>query len=149
MQRNGAPHSRQTHTVAIVDAGPLVAATDRNDVHHARSVAALQRPDLRLVIPTMVVAEATYFVNLRGGPTAEATFLRGMHRFEVEGPQPDDWLRIADLVEQYADFPLGGTDASIIALAERLQGDVVVTLDRRRFAAVRPRHVPYLRVLPE
>ena len=26
MQRNGAPHSRLTHTVAIVDAGPLVAA---------------------------------------------------------------------------------------------------------------------------
>ena len=97
----------------------------------------------------MVVAEATYFVNLRGGPTAEATFLRGMHRFEVEGPQPDDWLRIADLLEQYADFPLGGTDASIIALAERLQADVVVTLDGRHFAAVRPRHVPYLRVLPE
>jgi hypothetical protein len=28
--------------------------------------------------------------------------------------------RIKPLVEEYADFPLGGTDASIVALGERL-----------------------------
>ncbi|HEX3854646.1 MAG TPA: hypothetical protein VHW01_26965 [Polyangiaceae bacterium] len=47
---------------------------------------------------------------------------------------------MAELVGQYADFPLGGTDASVIALAERLEAPVAVTLDRRHFAAVVPRH---------
>jgi hypothetical protein len=32
---------------------------------------------------------------------------------------PQDWSRIADLVDQYVDFPLGGVDASVIVLAER------------------------------
>ena len=32
---------------------------------------------------------------------------------------------MAELVETYADFPLGGTDASVIALAERYKTDRV------------------------
>ena len=58
-------------------------------------------------------------------------------------------MRIAELVDQYADFPLGATDASVIALAERLNTVVVITLDRRHFAAVRPRHAPALQLLPD
>jgi predicted nucleic acid-binding protein len=50
---------------------------------------------------------------------------------------------------QYADFPLGSTDASVIALAERLGTDVVITLDRWHFGAVRPRHCEALRLLPD
>jgi hypothetical protein len=42
-----------------------------------------------------------------------------------------DWARIAELVEAYGDLPLGGTDGSVIALAERVGTPVVVTLDRR------------------
>ena len=46
--------------IAIVDTGPLYAAVDADDVEHARCLAAMSRPGLRLVIPAMVVAEATY-----------------------------------------------------------------------------------------
>jgi uncharacterized protein len=55
---------------------------------------------------------------------------------------------MAELVEQYADFHLGGADASVIALAERLQAPIVITLDRRHFQAVRPRHVETFELLP-
>jgi uncharacterized protein len=55
---------------------------------------------------------------------------------------------MAELVEQYADFPLGETDASVIALAERFEAPIVVTLDRRHFAAVTPRHRDTLDLLP-
>jgi uncharacterized protein len=54
------------------------------------------------------------------GASAEAAFLEGLAAFDVEGPTEEDFLRVAELVEQYAGFPLGGTDASVIALAERL-----------------------------
>jgi predicted nucleic acid-binding protein len=53
-----------------------------------------------------------------------------------------------DMEEEYAAFPLGGTDASVIALAERLQAPLVVTLDRRHFTAVRPRHRDAFELLP-
>lgn len=96
----------------------------------------------------MVVAEATYFVGQRLGPDPEAAFLRAVAGFEIEPPSVDDWLRMADLVERYRDFPLGGTDASVIALAERMRASVVITLDRRHFAAVQPRHRPAFELLP-
>jgi uncharacterized protein len=134
--------------VAIVDAGPLYAAADLDDQDHDRCVAVLRRRDLQLVIPTMVVAEATYFVGTRIGAAAEAAFLRGIGGLEVEAPSPEDWPRMAELVERYADFPLGGTDASVIALAERLDAPVVITLDRRLFAAVQPRHRSAFDLLP-
>lgn len=56
---------------------------------------------------------------------------------------------MADLVEHYADFPLGTSDAAVIALAERLDVDEIATLDHRHFRAVRPRHVKAFTLLPE
>jgi predicted nucleic acid-binding protein len=52
-----------------------------------------------------------------------------------------DYRRMAELVERYADLPLGTCDASVIALAERLDLDEVATLDLRHFRVVRPCHV--------
>jgi predicted nucleic acid-binding protein len=83
------------------------------------------------------------------GPRAEAPFLRELASVDVECPAPDDWPRMTELVEQYSELPLGGTDASVVALAERLGTDVVITLDRRHFAAIRPRHREALRLLPD
>jgi predicted nucleic acid-binding protein len=135
--------------LAIVDTGPIYAAADDDDDQHARCVAVLQRRDLELVIPARIVAELSYIIGRRLGPAADAAFLRGLGNLHVEAPAADDWSRIADLVEQYADFPFGGTDASVVSLAERLGADTVVTLDKRHFAAIRPRHCPAFRILPD
>ena len=51
----------------------------------------------------------------------------------------EDYERMAALVEQYATLPLGASDASVIALAERLDITEVATLDLRHFRVVRPR----------
>jgi predicted nucleic acid-binding protein len=135
-------------TTAVVDAGPLYAAADADDADHEASLAALARPDLRLIVPALVVAEATYFVGRRLGARAESAFLQGLGGLDIEGPSEVDFDRMAELVEQYADFPLGGTDASVIALAERLEAPIVVTLDHRHFAAVTPRHRDAFELLP-
>jgi len=124
------------------------AAADTDDQDHLACRAALSRADLPLVVPTLVIAEATYFVGSRLGAAAESAFLRGIGELDVEGPSPEDFKRMAELVEQYAHFPLGGTDASVIALAERLDAPIVVTLDRRHFAAVTPRHRDAFELVP-
>jgi predicted nucleic acid-binding protein len=82
----------------------------------------------------MVIAEVTYVIGRRLGPALEAEFLRGLSTVEVEAPSPEEWPAIARLVEQYGDFPLGGTDASVAVLAERLNTDIIVTPDRRHSA---------------
>jgi hypothetical protein len=136
------------NTLAIVDAGPLYAAADSDDRDHAACLATLSRTDLRLVVAALVVAEATYFVGTRLGSTSERMFLEGLTDLDVEGPSDEDFPRMAQLVEQYRDFPLGGTDASVVALAERLGAPAIVTLDRRHFAAIRPRHRDAFELLP-
>jgi predicted nucleic acid-binding protein len=134
--------------LAVVDTGPLYAAADADDDDHARCREVLEQPDHRLVIPALVVAETTYLIGSRLGPRAEARFLRSLVDLDVEAPAHDDWTRIAEIVERYRNFPLGGTDASVVVLAERLDTDLVITLDRRHFSAIRPRHRPALRLLP-
>lgn len=135
--------------IAIVDASALVEASYPRTPSHDAVVATLMRHDLTLIVPALAVAEASYLIGSRVGAVTEARFLAGMEDFEVEAPLREDWARISELVYQYRDFPLGGTDASVIALAERLNTDVIITLDRRHFPAVRPRHVSAFRILPE
>jgi predicted nucleic acid-binding protein len=135
-------------SLTVVDAGPLYAAADADDQDHLASRAALSRADLRLVVPALVVAEATYFVGRRLGASAESRFLRGVGELDVEGPSREDFARMAELVERYADFPLGGTDASVIALAERLDAPIILTLDRRHFSAIAPRHRKAFELMP-
>lgn len=60
----------------------------------------------------------------------------------------DDYGRAAGLVMTYESLPLGTTDATVIALCERLGPSEVATLDRRYFTVGRPRHVDTLTVLP-
>ena len=134
--------------LAVVDSGPLYATIDLDDRDHERCVEVFQRRDLDFVIPALVIAEVTYLVGRSLGARYEAAFLRGLREISVRSPDVDDWDRIADLVARYGDFPLGGTDASVIALAERLDTDLVITLDERHFRAVRPRHCRAFRLLP-
>lgn len=63
-------------------------------------------------------------------------------------PLPQEWKRIAELIDKYADFPLGAVDASDVALAERLKITHFATLDHRHFCAIKPRHCNALRLLP-
>jgi len=134
--------------IAVVDAGPLYAAADRRDQFHQDAIRALTESSYRYFVPMLVAAEAIYFVGHRLGPAAEAAFIEGLSDFEVTPPTAQDWERTAELVRLYSSFPLGAADASLIALAERLGTDVVISFDRRHFTAVRPRHVPAFRILP-
>lgn len=134
--------------ICVVDSGPLYAAADLGDDDHEQSVAALTEPGRTLVIPTLVVAEVTYLIGTRLGTRAEARFLKSLSDYDVEPPLSDEWSRISELVTRYGDFPLGGTDASVIVLAERLRTPLVATLDRRHFQAVRPAHCEAFEIVP-
>jgi len=136
-------------SIAIVDSGPLIAVANSADPAHAACLDVLQSPEYLLVIPALCVAEVAYFLQKRKGPEIEASFLRGLQGFDVRTPAGEDWKRMAGLVEEYADFPLGATDASVVMLAESLGTDTLITLDRRHFGAVRPKHCETFRLLPD
>ena len=134
----------------VVDAGPIVAAAATRDRHHEDSVELLTGAARPLVIPTLVVTEVAYFLNDRIGSSAERAFAGSIARGElvVEPVEPGDWERIAELLDDYADLPLGLVDASVVAACERLGATTLATLDRRHFSVVRPRHCPALTLVP-
>jgi uncharacterized protein len=137
--------------VILVDSGPLVAVGALDDRYHQACTDLLASATDELLVPATVSAEVCHLLQLRGGSTAEAAFLR---LFPTGKLVPidittADYTRMAELVEQYADWPLGGTDASVVAIAERLGVTKVATLDRRHFGPVRPRHVEAFTLLPE
>jgi uncharacterized protein len=135
-------------TVAVVDTGPLVSAALGTEPHHEACLVALTSTEFRVFIPALVVTEVCQILAKLSGPRAEANFLSSLADEDVRIPMLDDWARIAELVRRYADFPLGAVDASVVTLAERLDAETVITLDRRHFSAIRPRHCEHLRLLP-
>jgi predicted nucleic acid-binding protein len=63
-------------------------------------------------------------------------------------PTAVDLARCRDLQAQYRDLALGVVDASVLALAERLDEPKLATLDQRHFRVVRPSHVASLELRP-
>lgn len=96
------------------------------------------------------MAEVGYLLNREAGARVEALFLTALADgdFTPVDLTSEDYRRAAALVTTYADLPLGTTDATVIALAERLGVTEIAMLDRRHFTVVRPRHVPVLTLLP-
>jgi predicted nucleic acid-binding protein len=136
--------------VLLVDTGVIVAATDRSDPHHLPCAKLLEETEGALITSPLVVAEAAYLINRELGPAVEETLYTAIidDALIVETLTHGDWVRVRQLVRQYADLPLGGTDASMVALAERLGTDRIATLDRRHFGVVRPTHAPALSLVP-
>jgi len=66
----------------------------------------------------------------------------------LEDLERNDYARTSELVTIYADLPLGMVDASVVAVAERLDVREVATIDHRHFSVVRPRHVDAFTLLP-
>ncbi len=107
----------------------------RSSRHHAASLDLLETHPGPLIVPTVVITEVTHLLGTRLGVDPEVRFLGDLAAGNLiaEPVAASDWLRIAELVAQYADLPLGTVDASVIAAAERLGINDIATLDRRHF----------------
>lgn len=134
----------------VVDTSVLVAAANDGDAQHAPAADLLQNADGPLVVPILVVAEASYLFAQRIGPRAEAALARSLKTGGLlsEPVERADWTRVSELLETYEALNIGITDASTVAACERLRVTKLATLDRRHFAAVRPRHCEALELLP-
>ncbi len=129
----------------LVDSGPLYALFDRDDSFH-RPVrvwfAANRRP---LITNAAVATEVTYLLGRWCGTDHQLLFLEFLQQpgWLVEDLAPD-LPRIRQLMDRYRDLPADFTDASLVAMAERLRCTEVATTDQRDFSVYRPSHVERL-----
>jgi uncharacterized protein len=134
----------------IWDTSALIAAVDADDQDHARCVELMRRTPRPLLVPYPVLTEVCYLLEREQGTRAEAAFLRSINTGQISlvPLARSDVDRMVELVEKYADFPLGAVDASVFAIAERLGARVIATLDRRHFTVVRPKPPQAFALLP-
>jgi predicted nucleic acid-binding protein len=134
----------------ILDTGPLYASLDRRDRDHSRCRALIEGTDEALIIPSPVLPEVDYLVSERMGPAPMLALLVDVERgaYVVEDLVGEDYGRVRELMDRYADQGLGFVETSVLAIAERLGEPKVATFDHRHFSIVRPRHVDVLELVP-
>jgi predicted nucleic acid-binding protein len=125
--------------VIVIDTSAIVAYMNRADDRHEFVSAWLDDATDDLVTTPLVVAEVDHLVGARGGQAALSAFRADLSA----GAYILEWWPGAisstvNVAERYADNGLGLTDASLVALAERLDTIEIATLDERHFRAVRP-----------
>jgi predicted nucleic acid-binding protein len=113
----------------ILDAGPLVAALDASDVHHAWAVDRLKSVRLPLITCEAVLAEAYHLVryNDKAIATIGAYLTKGL--IESSCPMKSSSQRVLQLMNKYSDVPMSFADACIVSLVEETGGGTVLTTD--------------------
>ena len=134
----------------LVDTNIWLAAADRRSDRHAECSALVREHRDELAAPVTVVAETSWLILDRLGTAAQATFVRTITLGQVEPVDltDADWQRCSDLIERYASMRLDLIDASLVAIAERLNLTKLASLNRRDFTIIRPRHAEAFELLP-
>lgn len=134
----------------IVDTNVLYAAMDRRDTHHRACRDLLDETTDAIVVPATVLPELDYFVRSRLGQVAHLALLREVTEggLTVEELRRQDYLRVRQICAKYSDADIGLVDASVVAIAERLNEPKIATLDHRHFRMIQARHVDAFELLP-
>lgn len=134
----------------LLDTSGLLAAIDGSQRHHAACAAALAAAVPPRLLSPFVLAELDYLLATQVGSAAQLDLLdevaRGVYRLEPFGQ--GDVATARDVVARFADLDIGLADASIVVLASRYDTRDVLTLDERRFRAVRTLDRKRFRLLP-
>ena len=134
----------------VCDTGGVYALYDADDSHHDAVKAVIETEPGALLLPAILLAEIDYLLNERLGVDATLDFLASVESgaFTLVHLTADDLIRCRELIQRYRDMPLGIADASVIATAERLRLQRILTLDQRHFRAVKPSVFDHFVLLP-
>ena len=93
------------------------------------------------ILPSTTIGEICYMLNSRFGNKIELIFLEEIIKtsFQLELLKDLDIIRIIEILKKYDTLNIGYVDASIVAIAERLKINKILTLDRKHFEVIVPR----------
>lgn len=130
----------------IADTGGVLVMMDRR---HPKHKAALESLDERLIIPSLILPEIDY-LSSRLPPGAMNAFMKSLlaQEFEYYELNLNDLQRAQEIMIQYADARVGLVDAAVIAVAESLKINRILTIDNRHFSMFKPKGLGFLELLP-
>lgn len=134
----------------VLDTSGLLAALDASQRLHREAAAALLAASPPRLLSPFVLAELDCLLSSRVSVGAARALLgeiaSGAYRLEPMGAE--DVGLATEVIDRYRDLELGLADASIVVLADRYATLDLLTLDERRFRAVRGLGNRPFRLLP-
>lgn len=117
----------------VLDAGPLIAALNRQDQHHAWAVQTLERLGPPFYSCPEAIAEAA---ALTGRPSAVVEMIASgeiLLSFDLA----EQTAGVLRLLKKYADLQMDLADACIVRMTELMRDSCVITVDRKDFSVYR------------
>jgi RimJ/RimL family protein N-acetyltransferase/predicted nucleic acid-binding protein len=134
----------------ILDTSGLFAFLDRAAPQHEATAAVVDAEAGPFLLSPFVLAELDYLLGSRVHVDAELALLDDVARgvYHLVGFTAADVTQAREVVARYADLHVGLADASLVVLAGRHETNRMLTLDERRFRAMRtPSGQPFV-ILP-
>lgn len=134
----------------LADTGGLYALFDADDRHHEDVRRIVESEASHVIVPAAILGELDYLLREHLGIEAEISLLDNLldGGLTLDLPPFEDLRRVRELIDRYRDLDIGFADASVIATAERLDIERILTLDERDFRAVEPAIDRPLVILP-
>ena len=134
----------------LVDTGPCTRRLISDDDWHLRTVRFFDNSRDDFVIPVTVLPRSCVLACRSPRAEAERKLVDSVVQGEitVEELTIQDLLRTLELLRRYEDAQIGFVDATVVAIAERLKIQHILTTDRRDFSLIRPRHCKQFELLP-
>src|SRR5260370_18056937 len=134
----------------LLDSGFLLASINSSEAEHQSTIRVLESIREPIVLPVPAITEVAYLLARDIGNDGGVDFLSSLADTELilEATLAEDYLRSAEILRQYADANLDFVDALIAATEERLNIKRLLTLDRRDFQLIRPRHCDGFELVP-
>jgi hypothetical protein len=134
----------------LLDSGFLFASLNALESEHQATIRVLENIREPIVLPIPAITEVAYLLARDINTEAAADFIASLATTELtlEIPREESYSRSAFILRQYSDARLDFVDTLIVAIAERLNITRVLTLDRRDFQLIRPKHCSGFELLP-
>lgn len=117
----------------ILDAGPLIAALNRQDEHHRWACETIERLGPPFYSCAEVLAEAA---AMTGQPAAIVEMVQA-GEIILAFSLADEAARVLGLLRKYEDQPMDLADACVVRMTELMRDCRVVTLDSADFSVYR------------
>jgi predicted nucleic acid-binding protein len=135
----------------LVDSGILLSYYQRNEPLHQAVVAFFDQTSAQLISSPICIAEVLWLLGDPGDPRvlmAQNHLLGAVSRGGLEAVNllPEDYGRVAELNERYADLPGDFADLTLVALSERLDVKEILSLDADFDVYRRFRREPFQRL---
>lgn len=113
----------------LIDSGPLIALFDFSDKYHHDAVNFIKTNKYPLITTLASITETLHLLDFNRN--AQLDFLEWVHRggVEVHNIENGDFKRLKELTEKYRDLPMDFADSCLVYLAEKLNLNIVATID--------------------